>query len=239
MRPRNTFIASSFSLAIFAMLVCNASLFAAKPPRPTPTPPPPPSPTVELYVAPGTPDATCPGETEVTGIYQDGGGIYLPNQGVGFNSGGDLNIRPLCSENREINALLPADALAELTGPMGTCLEAGSVLLKIPDLLNAQDGTVVGESSPPAGYIDSVHYYFLVDTNGNGKFKLAPDHDDSYNLVWQSGIWLTLTEYVDRWVYELTTDLTSPNADLFLGGDNSQSLGTFCIPLRLIVTRMK
>lgn len=228
MHSRKTRLALSLILTISAIALSSAILFAAKPPPPKPT-------TVDLYLAPTTPPC---GGTEVTGIYQDGKGIYLPTEGIGFGGDpGDLNFTPLCSANRRINALLPAAALAQLSGPMGSCRgSSGNVLLKIPALLNAQSG-VVGLSSPPNPVWESVHYYFGVDTNGDGKF--GPPRDDTYNLVWQSGIWLTRTEYVDRWVYELTTDLTSPNADLFLGGDNTQSLGTFCIPLRLIVTRMK
>jgi hypothetical protein len=200
------------------------SSFAAKPPK-NPT-------TVDLYLAPMTPP--CTGMTEVTGIYQDGSGPYLPNEGIAF-SGEDLHIRPSCSANRRINALLSAAALNQLSGPMGSCLEYGSVLLKIPALLNAKSG-VIGLPSPPNPVWDSVHYYFLVDTNGNGRFALNPDRDDAYNLVWQSGIWLTRTEYSDRTVYELTTDMTSHNAELFLG---QVSKGTFCVPLRLTATRMK
>jgi hypothetical protein len=117
---------------------------------------------------------------------------------------------------------------------MGNCRERGNVLLKIPDLQNAQSG-VVGLSHPPNAVIDSVHYYFVVDSNGDGRFALP--RDDAYNLVWQSGIWLNRTEYVDRTVYELTTDMTSHNAELFRGA--TESKGTFCVPLQLTVTRMK
>lgn len=44
------------------------------------------------------------------------------------------------------------------------------------------------------------------------RFSLSTD--DGYDLVWQSGIHLTRTEHVDHTVFELTTDLTSPNAGL-------------------------
>ncbi len=234
MRPKNTSIPSTLLLAIFSILMCNTSLLAAKPPKPTPTPTPPPSPTVDLYLAPSTPP--CPGLAEVTGMYQDGQGIYLPDEGVAFNSDGDLNIRPSCPANRRLNALLPAAALAQLTGPMGSCLEQGSVLLKIPGLLNAQSG-VVGLHTPPG---PTTHYYFIVDSNGNGRFRLQPDRDNSYNLIWQRGIWLERTEYIDRTVYDLQTGIppTTHDADLVqVQGD--QSKGTFCVPLRMIVTRMK
>lgn len=224
MQSRKTRPTLSLILTTAAIALSSAALFAAKPARNLTT--------ADLYLAPMTPP--CTGLTEVTGIYQDGNGIYLTNEGVEF-SGEDLNIRPSCSANRRINALLPAAALDQLSGPMGSCLEKGSVLLKIPALLNAQSG-VVGLPSPPNPVFDSVHYYFLVDTNGNGKFALNPDRDDSYNLVWQGGIWLTRTEYSDRTVYALTTDMTSHNAELFRG---QVSKGTFCVPLRLTATRMK
>jgi hypothetical protein len=225
MHSRKTILALSLILTIAAMVPSSATVFAAKPPPQNPT-------TVDLHLAPTTPP--CAGMTEVTGIYQDGNGIYLPNEGVGFNSGGDLNMGPLCSENRQINALLPAAALAQLTGPMGSCPEIGKILLKIPDLLNAQSGPL-GLPHPPNPVWESVHYYFVVDTNGDGRFGLP--RDDAYNLVWQSGIWLNRTEYVDRTVYELTTDMTSHNAELFRGA--TESKGTFCVPLQLTVTRMK
>jgi len=107
--------------------------------------------------------------------------------------------------------------------------------LKIPDLQGAQTG-VVGKPSPSPDYpkADSVYYYFYGDTNHDGSF------DTGYNLVWQSGIYLTRTEYSDRTVYDLTTDLTSPNAELIQGvGSGGTSKGVFCVPLRLMVTRLK
>jgi hypothetical protein len=221
MHSRKTRLALSLILTISAIALSSAIGFAAKPPPSHPT-------TVDLYLAPTTP--ACDGTTEVTGIYQDGLGIYLPNEGIGF--GEDLDIRPLCSENRRINALLPAAALAQLTGPIQDC--RGALLLRIPDLQNAQGG-VVGLPHPPNPVWESVHLYFVVDTNGDGRFGLP--RDDAYNLVWQSGIWLARTEYSDRTVYELTTDLTSHNAELFRGA--TESKGTFCVPLRVTATRMK
>jgi hypothetical protein len=56
----------------------------------------------------------------------------------------------------------------------------------------------------------------LVASNGDGSF--SPD-DDAYTLVWQSGIHLTRTEHADRTVYELATDLTSPDAELIRESD--------------------
>ena len=58
MRPRNTFIASGFVLAICATLVCSASLLAKGPPKNATT--------VDLLVAPGTPP--CTELAEVTGV---------------------------------------------------------------------------------------------------------------------------------------------------------------------------
>jgi len=225
MHSRKTPLALSLILTIAAIALSSPVVFAAKPPPNKPT-------TGDLYLAPTTPP--CSGMTEVTGIYQDGKGTYLPNEGIAFGSDSDLNFQPLCSANRQFNVLLPAAALAQLTGPMGRCPTTGHILLKIPNLLNAQSG-VVGLPHPPNPVWDSVHYYFAVDTNGDGKF--GPPKDDTYNLVWQSGIWLTRTEYPDRTVYELTTDLTSHNAELFRGA--TESKGSFCVPLRLTVTRLK
>jgi hypothetical protein len=191
------------------------------------------SPTADLFLAPSTPP--CSGLSEVTGIYQDGKGTYLPADSVEL--GGDLRITPLCSVPRHLNVLLPAAALTVLAAPFETCRGTGA-LLKIPALLNAQTG-VVGQPSLPPDYpkAASVYYYFLVDSNHDGKFGRG---DIGYNLVWQSGIYLTRTEYSDRTVYDLTTDLTSPNAELIQGiGNGGTSKGVFCVPLRLMVTRLK
>ena len=166
------------------------------------------SPTAVLSLMPSTPP--CPDPAEVTGIYEDGKGAYLAGDAVEFAVNGDLRITPLCSANRSFNALLPAAALARLTGPMETCRGTGA-LLKIPALRNAKTG-IVGEPSLPPDYPKgaSVFFYFLVDTTGDGRFSLSTD--DAYYLVWQSGIHLTRSEQGDHTLYELTTELTSPDA---------------------------
>jgi hypothetical protein len=188
----------------------------------------------ELDLAPSVPAA--PGLSEVTGIYQDGKGTYLAGDAVEFFHG-DLRVTPLCSANRSLNALLPAAALSRLTGPMETCRGRG-VLLKIPALLDARTGPL-GEPSLPPDYPKgaSVFYYFFVDSDGDGEFSSG---DDAYHLVWQNGIHLTRTEHVDRTVYELTTALTSPNAELIRETDaGGVSEGVFAVPLRLTVSRLK
>ena len=212
--------------SVLATCVGIASSFAGKPA--------PNSPTADLYVAPSTPP--CSGLTEVTGVYQDGKGTYLPADSVAWG-GTDLRVTPLCP-NRHLNILLPAAALTVLGGSFETCRGVGA-LLKIPALLDAQTG-VVGQPSLPPDYSKaaSVYYYFFVDSNHDGKF--SSHNDTGYNFVWQSGIYLTRTEYVDRTVYDLTTDLTSPNAELIQGvGNGGTSKGVFCVPLRLMVTRLK
>lgn len=204
--------------------------------------PAPKGPTADLYLAPST--SQCTGLTEVTGIYQDGKGTYLPADVVEWASttnGVDLRIKPLCSANRELNALLPSAAMALLGGPINRCQGSGglnTIQLKIPDLQGAQTG-VVGQPSLPPDYpkADSVYFYFQVDSNHDGSFGRG---DIGYNLVWQSGIHLTRTEYVDRTVYDLTTDLTSSDAELIQGvGNGGTSKGVFCVPLRLMVTQPK
>lgn len=229
MRSKRTILASSLIWAITAIALRSTHLSAGKPAPKNPT-------TADLYAVPTT--SACPDlPTEVTGIYQDGKGTYLPNEKVEWASNGDLRITPLCSANRQLNVLLPAAAMALLSGSMELC--RGGTLLKIPALLNAQTG-VVGQPSLPPDYpkAASVYFYFLVDTNRDGNFSLR--NDDAYNLVWQSGIHLTRTEYFDRTTYELTTDLTSPNAELLRGaGNGGESKGVFCMPLRLTATRMK
>ncbi len=198
--------------------------------------------TVDLGLAPSTPP--CPGLTEVTGIYQDGKGTYLPGDSVVWadtDNGVDLRIKPLCSANRQLNPLLPGAAIALLTGPINPCQDSGginTIQLKIPDLQGAPTG-VVGKPSLSPDYpkAESVYFYFLVDSNHDGNFGGG---DDGYNLVWQSGIYLTRTELPDRTVYELTTDLTSPDAELIQGiGSGGTSKGVFCVPLRLTATRLK
>ncbi len=191
--------------------------------------------TADLHLPPKT--SSHPGPDEVTGIYQDGKGTYLTGDSVTFFQS-DLRITPLCSANRSFNVLLPPAALARLTGPMEDCRGTGA-LLKIPALLDAKTG-VVGEPSLPPDYPKgaSVFYYFLVDTTGEGRFSSSTD--DAYYLVWQGGIHLTRTEHVDRTVFELTTDLTSSDAELLRETDTgSESEGAFPVPLRLIATRLK
>lgn len=64
--------------------------------------------------------------------------------------------------------------------------------------------------------------------------------DDAYHLVWQSGIYLTRTEHVDHAVFELATDLTSPDEELIREADTGGvSEGVFPLLLRLTVTRLK
>jgi hypothetical protein len=201
--------------------------------RPGARPPPANSTTADLDVAPSAP---LPGLAEITGIYQDGRGTYLPRDSVEFFQN-DLRITPLCSANRSFQILLPAAALARLAGPMETCRGKWS-LLKIPALLAARTG-IVGEPSLPPDYPKgaSVFYSFLVDTKGDGTFSLD---DDAYHLVWQSGIHLTRTEHADRTAYELTTEATSSDAELIRDTDTGGvSEGVFPVPLRLTVTRFK
>lgn len=188
--------------------------------------------TVDLALAP----SQVPGAAEVTGIYQDGKGTYLPEDAVEFFQN-DLRITPLCSAHRSFHIALPAAALARLAGPMETCRGKWS-LLKVPVLLNGQTG-VIGEPSLPPDYPKgaSVFYSFLVDRKGDGSFSLD---SDAYHLVWQSGIHLTRTDEADRTVYALTTDLTSPEAELIRDTDSGgMSQGVFPVPLRLTVTRRK
>ena len=215
------------AIGVFVSCIGITSGFAGKPVKN--------SPTADLYLAPST--SQCSGLTEVTGIYQDGKGTYLPSDSVAWG-GYDLRITPLCSVPRNLNVLLPAAARTVLGAPFETCRGVGA-LLKIPALLNAQTG-VVGQPSLPPDYPKaySVYYYFFADSNHDGKFSQRDD--TGYNLVWQSGIYLTRTEYSDRTVYDLTTDLTSPNAELIQGvGNGGTSKGVFCVPLRLMVTRLK
>jgi hypothetical protein len=219
MRPRNTFIASGFVLAICATLVCSASLLAKGPPKNATT--------VDLLLVPGTPP--CTELSEVTGIYQDGLGTY--QFGAWLKGHRDFHFQPLCSDNRNIIALLPAEAIALLTpGDWATCvgpLSLNTPLLRIPALLDAQTG-VVGQD---AGF-NGVKYASHIDSNGDGGF------DTPANIFWHAGIHLTRTELTNpnRTVYSLTTAPTSDYAELRSAG---VSLGTFCIPLRLTVTRMK
>ncbi len=221
-------IASSLLIACLGI----ATTLAGKPPKST---------TADFLAAPDTPP--CSELTEVTGIYQDGDGTY---QNVEWFQG-DLRFKPLCSVARNILTLLPSEARSLLApGDWNTCGgvkgDLNSPLLNIPALLNAAacgpapcSGTaVVGQPSVPgdAG-VNTVKHYFLIDSNFDGKFRSG---DAPVNILWQSGIHLTRTEYSNRTVYELTTALTSNYAEVHSGG---VSLGTFCIPLRLTVTRMK
>lgn len=227
MHSRKTHLGLSLILTIAAIALSSAVVLAAKPPARNAT-------TADLP-SPTTPP--CPELTEVTGIYQDGKGTYLPGDEVVWSkttNGTDLRIKPVCSAGRELVALLPDAAMALLTGDMNRCQSSAglnTIQLKIPDLQAAQTG-VVGQPSS-GSVVDSVYFYFRVDSNHDGSFTSG---DDSINLVWQNGIYLTRTELADRTIYDLTTELTSPYAELFIG---SGSQGTFCVPLRMTVTRLK
>lgn len=231
MRSKKTLLVSTLILSMVVTALSSAVVFAARPPARNAT-------TADLP-SPSTPP--CPELTEVTGIYQDGKGTYLPGDEVVWaktTNGTDLRIKPRCSAEREVIALLPDAAMALLTGDINSCQSSGglnTIQLKIPDLQGAQTG-VVGQ--PTTGsVVDSVYFYFLTDSNNDGAFG---GDDDSINLVWQSGIYLTRTEFSDRTVYDLTTDLTSPYAELFVNGlGAAASKGTFCVPLWLTATRMK
>ena len=217
MRLRNTFIASCFVLAIGGTLIFSASLSAAKPPRNATT--------VDFLTIPQTPPCTA----EVTGIYQDGLGTYQYGAWVNGSSAFMFH-PPACPAGREIIALLPSDATVLLPpGDFATC--SGSSLntpmLRIPSLLNAQTGVVALDPG-----FDGVKYAFHIDTDGDGWFETAA------NIFWHAGIHLTRTELTNpnRTVYTLTTELTSDYAEVRSEG---VSIGTFCVPLRLTVTRMK
>ena len=218
MRSNNTFTSSSIVLAICATLVCTASLFAKGPPTKNAT-------TVDLSAIPGTPP--CPELTEVTGIYQDGLGTY---QYGAWIKGAFMFHPPDCAAGREIIALLPSDATDPLPdGEWATC--SGSSLntpmLRIPSLLSAQTGVI--DQDP--GF-DGVKYAFHIDTDGDGQFETPA------NIFWHAGIHVTRTELTNpnRTVYVLTTALSSDFAEV---RSNGATIGTFCIPLRLTVTRMK
>jgi hypothetical protein len=214
MRRRNTFIASSFVLAIVTTLICNADLFAGGPPRKNAT-------TVDLLTIPLTPPCT----EEVTGIYQDGDGSYPYGAWV---KGSFMFHPPQCAEGREVFALLPSGAQLP-AGDIATCsgFSLNTPMLRIPSLLNAQTGVIDADPG-----FNGVKYAFHIDGDGDGWFETGA------NVFWHAGIHVTRTELTNpnRTVYELTTELTSDDAEVRSEG---VSLGTFCIPLRLTVTRLK
>ncbi|MEX1246711.1 MAG: hypothetical protein WEF99_18350 [Thermoanaerobaculia bacterium] len=216
MRPRNIFNASSFLLAICATLVCSASLLAKGPTKGATT--------ADLLLVPDTPP--CPELMEVTGLYQDGLGTYKASWATRVN----LHVQPACSDNRNFFLLLPVEARDLLTpGEWASCagFSNNTPLLRIPALLDAQTG-VVGQD---AGF-NGVKYAFHIDSDGDGWYETPA------NIYWHDGIHLTRTELTNpnRTVYSLTTGPTSDYAEVRSDG---ASLGTFCIPLRLTVTRMK
>lgn len=218
MHSRKTNLALSLILTTAAVALSSTAVFAAKPPPKNVT-------TVDLLLAPATPP--CTELAEVTGIYQDGLGTY---QYGGWTRGAFMFHPPACAEGREVFALLPSEATSQMTsGDFGTC--SGSSLntpmLIIPSLLNAQTG-VVDANAGTSG----VRYSFHIDSDGDGWFETPA------NIIWHDGIHLTRTELTNpnRTVYQLTTELTSDYAEVRSDG---ASLGTFCIPLRLTVTRRK
>jgi hypothetical protein len=217
MRPRNIFIASSFVVAVVETLILSSAfLFAApKPPKNATT--------VDLLNVPGAPVCTA----EVTGIYQDGLGTYQYGSWI---KGAFMFHPPPCADGREIIALLPSDATSQMIpGDWASCsgFSLNTPMLRIPSLLNSQNGVI----DQDAGF-DGVKYAFHIDSDGDGEFETPA------NIFWHAGIHVTRTELTNpnRTVYSLTTELTSDYAEVRNGG---VSVGTFCIPLRLTVTRMK
>lgn len=218
MHSRKTHLALSLILTTAAVALSSAAVFAAKPPPKNAT-------TVDLLPAPGTPP--CTELAEVTGIYQDGLGTY---QYGAWIKGSFMFHPPACAAGREIIALLPSEATSQLTpGDWATCsgFSLNTPMLIIPSLLNAQTG-VVDQDAGQSG----VRYSFHIDSDGDGYFETPA------NIIWHEGIHLTRTELTNpnRTVYQLTTELTSHYAEVRSAG---ASLGTFCIPLRLTVTRLK
>lgn len=221
MHSRKTNLALSLILTTAAIALSSAAVFAAKPPTPPKN-----ATTVDLLVAPGTPP--CTELAEVTGVYQDGLGTY---QYGPWARGYFMFHPPACSANpqRNIIALLPSEATSQLIpGDWASC--SGSSLntpmLIIPSLLNAPTGVVDQNADFP------VRYSFHIDSDGDGYFETEA------NIIWHEGIHLTRTELTNpnRTVYQLTTELTSHYAEV---RSQHVSLGTFCVPLRLTVTRMK
>jgi hypothetical protein len=218
MHSRKTHLALSLILTTAAVALSSAAVFAKGPPRKNAT-------TVDLLLPPGTPP--CPELTEVTGIYQDGLGTYQYGAWV---NGAFMFHPPPCVEGREIIALLPSEATSQMTpGEWATCsgFSLNTPMLIIHSLLSAPTGVV----DPDAGY-DGVKYAFHIDSDGDGQFETPA------NIFWHGGIHLTRTELTNpnRTVYSLTTELTSDYAEVRSAG---VSIGTFCIPLRLTVTRLK
>lgn len=218
MHSRKPHLALSLILTAAAVALSSAAVFAAAPR------PPKNATTVDLLSPPMTPP--CPELAEVTGLYQDGLGTY---QYGGWMKGSFMFHPPACADGRELIALLPGEARSQLTpGEFGTC--SGSSLntpmLIIPSLLNAQTGIVDQNAAFP------VRYSFHIDSDGDGWFETEA------NVIWHGGIHLTRTELTNpnRTVYQLTTALSSDYAEVRSLG---ASLGTFCVPLRLTVTRMK
>ncbi len=218
MYSRKTHLTLSLILTTAAIALSSAAVFAAKPPSHPKN-----ATTVDLLSPPMTPP--CPGLAEVTGVYGDG----LPYEYGRWINGYFMFHPPVCSAGREISVLLPGEVTSQLTpGEFGTC--SGSSLntpmLIIPSLLNAQTGIVDQNAAFP------VRYSFHIDSDGDGWFETEA------NVIWHAGIHLTRTELTNpnRTVYQLTTALSSDYAEVRSLG---ASLGTFCIPLRLTVTRLK
>lgn len=194
----------------------------------SPKPPAPPknATTVDLLVPPGTPPCPEP-EVEVTGIYQDGLGTYQYGK---WTTGAFMFHPPACAEGREINALLPIGATGAMPpGEWASCsgFSLNTPMLRIPSLLSAQNGVI----DQDAGF-DGVKYAFHIDTDGDGQFETPA------NIFWHAGIHVTRSELINpnRTVFVLTTELSSDFAEV---RSNGATIGTFCIPLRLTVTRMK
>ncbi|MEN8182536.1 MAG: hypothetical protein ABFS46_08380 [Myxococcota bacterium] len=180
----------------------------------------------------------------VPGIYQEGLGVYQPDDGVLFASNGNLRVQIPCETGRAFTVVLPDPSEPGnegwgLSGPLADPA-CGFIRLQIPGLLDAdcQDGQScpIGDPPEPPNYAPSVFFFFIVDSNGDGKREAAKD--DAYNIVWQTDAeFEVLQRRADGAPFQWR--ITGSDAELYLrpGDQDGQPQGqTTAVALDVLVT---
>lgn len=123
------------------------------------------------------------------GIYQDGGGDYLPLPKLA-GVWGDLKVQPQCDTDRAFTVVLPDNPDWGLLSGALADPACGFIRLQLPAILgvdcpnetDAESPCSIGLPPEPPSYSPSVFFFFIVDTNGDGKRNQS--QDDAYNIVW-------------------------------------------------------
>lgn len=157
---------------------------------------------IEMFAVTGpTIDIVAASVESPTGLYGDGLGWYeggfVTNPQQNGQSNGNFNMRPPCDEGRSIERRLPASWV--YSGSALNCDGTGNdVLVHIPGLLFANSDCadpgcpIGGVPVQKGGFSPTLHTYFNVDTDGDGRYD-----DAAYNVVWTDGRYQVLRRSTD------------------------------------------